>query len=54
MVVETECAHCREAMHIEIDSQLNYRLRESGAEPLVFVPDINLHELDEPSIIDVF
>ena len=54
MVVETECAHCREAMHIEIDSRLNYRVRETGAEPLVFVPDINLHELDEPSIIDAF
>ena len=41
-------------MHMEIDSDLNFRVREPGADPLVFVPDVNLYALDEPSIIDSF
>ncbi len=52
-VIETECAHCHEAMRIELDSDLNYRVLTDGADPLVHVPMVNIHELD-PSIIDGF
>jgi len=41
-------------MHIEIDSDLDFRVREEGAQPIVFVPDVNLYGLDEPSIIHAF
>jgi hypothetical protein len=41
-------------MHIEIDSELNYRVRERGADPIVFVPDVDVHELTDPSITDAF
>jgi GT2 family glycosyltransferase len=41
-------------MHIEIDSDLNYRAREEGCEPIVFVPDVNPYELENHSIIDSF
>jgi len=46
--------HCSERMHLEIDSELNYRVREQGAEPLVFVPDVDIRKLAEPSITDAF
>jgi hypothetical protein len=52
--VSTQCAHCGQPLHLEIDSKLNYRVMEEGAEPLVFVPMVDLGELDAPSIIDVF
>ena len=41
-------------MHIEIDSELNYRVREQGAYPMVFVPDLDFRKLTDPSITDVF
>ena len=52
--IETECGHCHEPIQIEIDSELNYRVMEKGAEPLVYVPMVDLQKLEEPSIIDSF
>jgi len=54
VVVRTECAHCSQPMHLEIDSELNYRVREQGADPMVFVPDVDFRKLAEPSITDAF
>ena len=52
--VETECAHCGQPLHLEIDSELKYRVAEAGAEPLVFVPMVDFDTLEDPSIIDSF
>ena len=52
--IETECAHCREPIHIEIDSQLNYQVRDEAAAPLVYLPLVDFGKLEEPSIIDAF
>ncbi len=41
-------------MHIEIDSEMNYRVREEGAAPVVFVPDVDFGKLADPSITDAF
>ena len=54
MVVKTECAHCSQPMHIEIDSELSYRVREEGADPIIFIPQVDFHKLEDPSIIDSF
>ena len=54
MSVETECAHCSQPMHLEIDSDLSYSISEEGADPLVFVPEVDLYKLEEPSIIGSF
>ena len=59
--VSTECAHCGQPLHLEIDSELNYSVAEEEPEPLVFVLQVNFDELDDssrtglsPSIIDAF
>lgn len=54
VVVSTECAHCGRPMHIEIDSELKYRVGEEGAEPLVFEPQINWATFQEPNIIHAY
>ena len=54
VLVRTECAHCSEPMEIEIDNDLNYEVKNEGCEPVVFVPEVNLFELEEDSIIDSF
>ena len=53
-VIETRCAHCGQAIHIEMDSSLNYRVQEAGAEPLIFAPMVDFERLKDPSIIDAF
>ena len=40
-------------MQIELDSELNYRTLDAGAQPLVFSPQLDIQKL-EPSIIDGF
>jgi hypothetical protein len=52
--IETQCAHCQEPIHIEIDSDLGYRVLDEAAEPLILVPLVDVRKLDEPSIIDAF
>jgi hypothetical protein len=52
--ITTECAHCQRPLHIDIDSELNYRVAEADAQPLVYTPLVNFGELDDPSIIDAF
>lgn len=54
VVVTTQCAHCGQPLHLEIDSELTYRVMEDGAEPLVFVPMVDFGKLEDPSIIDAF
>jgi hypothetical protein len=39
--IESACAHCRKALHICVDSELNSRVREKEAEPLLFEPDVD-------------
>ena len=41
-------------MTIDIDSDLNFHAQGDGCDPLVFIPDVNLYELEDPSIIDAF
>ncbi len=41
-------------MHIQIDSDLNCLAKDQGCEPVVFVPEVNLYELEDPNIIEAF
>ena len=53
-LLQTTCAHCGEPIEIAIDSELQYQVKSSGADPLVFVPIIDFATLEDPSIIDAF
>jgi hypothetical protein len=53
-LIRTECGHCHQPLHLEINSDLEYRVVDEGAKPLVYAPMVDLHKLDEPSIIDRF
>jgi hypothetical protein len=53
-VIETECGHCGQALHLKIDSRLDIQVAEAGAKPRVYVPLVDVRKLDEPSIIDSF
>jgi hypothetical protein len=52
--IQTECGHCHKPLNLEIDSELNFKVQELEAAPLVFVPRVNFQKLEDPSIIDAF
>jgi hypothetical protein len=54
VTIESECGHCHKPLHLEVNSELNFHVKEVQAEPLVFVPRVNFQKLDDPSIIDAF
>jgi hypothetical protein len=52
--IETSCAQTRRTIQIEIDSDLKFSVQTDGADPVLFIPMMNVAKLTEPSIIDVF
>ena len=52
--IETKCKHCGQSLHILIDSDMNWSVRELGAAPLVFIPDVDWDNLSQPTIIDAY
>lgn len=49
--VESECVHCRRALHLTFDSELDWRVAERGARPLLFEPDVDWQTFTAPNII---
>ena len=54
IVVETRCEHCSEPMTLEIDSDMRVGVEQAGAEPMVFTPDVQVYDVEAPSIVDDF
>jgi hypothetical protein len=52
--IGTECAHCGERLDIELDSDLNLKIKQSSAQPYVFAPIVDFEKLAAPTIIDDF
>ncbi len=52
--MKTECAYCSEPLTLDIDSELNCKVREKGADPLIFIPDVKIDVLKDPNIIEAF
>jgi hypothetical protein len=41
-------------MNLDLDSELKYRVREEGARPLMFEPEVDWETFDEPNIIHAY
>jgi hypothetical protein len=54
VAIETQCEHCSQPIHIEIDSELACRVEEEGADPLAFVPIMDFSKLADRCITDAF
>ena len=52
-MIDTECGHCEVPIRLEIDSNLESRIKSDGATPLVCTPFVDVSGLS-PSIIDGF
>jgi hypothetical protein len=53
-LIDTECAHSGRPMRIEIDAHLGIKAIQSGADPIVFSPKVNLMNTEQPSIINIY
>jgi hypothetical protein len=51
--VTSECAYCHQPLHIEIDSELKFKVIEKETRPVVFAP-LKIIDPKNPSIIDGF
>lgn len=54
ITVETRCEHCSEPLTLDIDADMNVRVAQPGAQPVVFSPDVPLYDIEAPSIVDDF
>jgi hypothetical protein len=52
--IRTACAHCGQEIWIEMDQNLKYSVLGQDANPLIFVPMVDIDRLEDPSIIDAF
>ena len=39
--IATQCVHCGQQLHLTVDSEMNWSIRERDAQPIFFVPEIN-------------
>lgn len=52
--IATSCAHCGRSLHILVDGQLRWRVRERDANPRVFLPHIDWAAFRGANIIDAY
>lgn len=49
--IRTQCGHCDRRMTLSVDSELQFRVAERDAQPLVFEPRVDWSTFREPNII---
>ena len=52
--IHTQCAHCEQPLIFTVDGNLRYRVHQSGAEPLLFQPNIDWTTFTDPNIIHAY
>jgi hypothetical protein len=62
VTISTRCAYSGAPLHIELDSQLKYRVQpdvvaqsaQQIAQPMVFTPQVDWEAFRDPNIIDAY
>ena len=49
--IETECVHCGQELHLTLDSELRWSVKENDAKPLLFEPEIDWERFEGANII---
>ena len=52
--IQSECAQTHRPLRFEMDGVMNYRLEDTDARPLVFMPDLDWDHFEEPNIIHAY
>ncbi len=51
MEIASECGHCGRRLELVVDSELTWRQRQTGAQPLIFEPDIDWRHFQGKTIV---
>ena len=54
VTIDTQCAHCDRSLQITVASDMDIKVRDRNAEPLVFMPTIDWTRFREPNIIHAY
>ncbi len=54
VTIGTRCSYSSKPIHIELDSQLNYRVLEEESRPMVFLPQVDWESFHDPNIIGAY
>lgn len=52
--IETVCAHCGQPLHLTVNSELEWSVREQDAVPLLFEPEVDWRHFTDATIIDAY
>ena len=52
--ISTSCAHCGRPLHIVVDEQFRWRVRERSADPRLYLPHIDWRRFRGRNIIGHF
>lgn len=52
--IETACVHCGQPLHISVNSDIQWSVREQDAAPLLFEPDVDWAHFSDATIIDAY
>ena len=51
-LIETRCEHCHREMHIDVDSEFKWEVREKDSSALLFEPDVDWRSFKGANIIN--
>jgi hypothetical protein len=54
VAIETACGHCGRPLHLTVSSDMRVKVHDQGADPLVFMPQIDWSTFTESDIIDAY
>jgi hypothetical protein len=54
VTIDSVCAHCDYPIEIKMDSDMNYKVTQENADPLIFHPQIDWGSFSAPNIISQF
>jgi hypothetical protein len=54
VTINSVCAHCDHPIEIKMDSDMNYKVAQENADPLIFHPQIDWESFSAPNIISDF
>jgi len=54
VTIETTCGHCGRPLHITLNSDLQVTIHDEGADPLLFMPQLDCNTFTESNINDAY
>ena len=52
--IQSECGHCGRPLRLEMDGAMDYRLKDATEQLLLFSPDVDWANFEEPNIIHAY